>query len=133
MEVREVVPFFGVKDMPRSIAFYVDGLGFTIEKQWAPDGVLRWCLLRLGPAGLMLQQHRPGQYSDKKGEAVSLCFFVDDAVEYYRTLSARGAKAAEPFVGNRLWVTSVTDPDGYRLDFESPTDVPEETRLSEMA
>jgi hypothetical protein len=32
-----------------------------------------------------------------------------------------------PFVGNDLWVTSLTDPDGYRLEFESPTDVPEET------
>jgi hypothetical protein len=26
-----------------------------------------------------------------------------------------------------MWVTSLKDPDGYRLDFESPTDVPEET------
>jgi hypothetical protein len=32
-----------------------------------------------------------------------------------------------PFVGNRLWVTQLVDPDGYKLDFESPTDVPEET------
>jgi hypothetical protein len=33
------------------------------------------------------------------------------------------------FVGNGLWVTSFADPDGYRLDFESPTDVPEDTKL----
>jgi hypothetical protein len=26
-----------------------------------------------------------------------------------------------------LWVTTVTDPDGYRLVFESPTREPEET------
>jgi hypothetical protein len=25
----------------------------------------------------------------------------------------------------------MTDPDGYKLDFESPTDVPEETEYSE--
>ena len=36
-------------------------------------------------------------------------------------------KQAVPFVGNGLWVTSVTDPDGYHLYFESPTEVPEET------
>jgi lactoylglutathione lyase len=30
-------------------------------------------------------------------------------------------------VGNRLWVVSLTDPSGYRLDFESPTDAPEES------
>jgi lactoylglutathione lyase len=30
-----------------------------------------------------------------------------------------------------MWVTSVSDPDGYRIEFESYTDVPEETVLSE--
>jgi len=30
------------------------------------------------------------------------------------------------FVGNNLRVTSFTDPDGYRLGFESSTDVREE-------
>jgi len=37
----------------------------------------------------------------------------------------------EPFVGNNMWVVSLVDVDGYRLDFESPTDVPEETKYSE--
>jgi hypothetical protein len=45
---------------------------------------------------------------------------------------ASGIAADEPYVGNRLWVTSLTDPDGYRIDFESPTDVAEETKLSEL-
>jgi lactoylglutathione lyase len=30
-----------------------------------------------------------------------------------------------------MWVTSVQDPDGYKLEFESRTDVPEETVFSE--
>jgi hypothetical protein len=38
----------------------------------------------------------------------------------------------EPQVGNALWDTRVTDPDGYRLCFASPTDTPEETKLSEV-
>ena len=42
-------------------------------------------------------------------------------------LRGRGVDASRPFVGNSLWVTSVTDPDGYRLEFESPTEVAEET------
>ena len=45
----------------------------------------------------------------------------------YRELVGRGVEARRPSVGNRLWVTQVTDPDGYRLFFESPTDAPEET------
>jgi hypothetical protein len=30
-----------------------------------------------------------------------------------------------------MWVTSVADPDGYRLDFESYTDAPEESEYQE--
>jgi hypothetical protein len=31
-----------------------------------------------------------------------------------------------------MWVTHLLDPDGYRVESESPTDTPEETRLSEL-
>ena len=30
-----------------------------------------------------------------------------------------------------MWVTGLSDADGYRLYFESPTDTPEDTKLSE--
>ena len=45
-------------------------------------------------------------------------------------IRARGIEASRPFVGNGMWVTSLSDSDGYRIDFESYTDVPEETVLS---
>lgn len=32
---------------------------------------------------------------------------------------------------DNMWVTSLTDPDGYRLDFESMTDAPEESECME--
>jgi hypothetical protein len=35
-----------------------------------------------------------------------------------------------PFVGNQMWVTSVVNPDGYHLLFESPADAPEETEYT---
>jgi hypothetical protein len=53
-----------------------------------------------------------------------------DALVIYHDLISRGVAAQRPYVGNRLWVTSVMDPDGYRLDFESPTEVPEDTIYS---
>ena len=28
-----------------------------------------------------------------------------------------------------MWVTNLNDPDGYRVEFESPTDVPEDQTL----
>ncbi len=56
----------------------------------------------------------------------------EDALALYREFKSRGIQTRQrPFVGNRLWVVSIADPDGYRIDFESPTDVPEETELQE--
>ena len=136
-EVREVVPFLAVADMNASLAFYVDGLGFSMEGRWVDEGVLRWCRLRLGGASLMLQQFRTSghdarRFGPDKGEGVVLCFFCADAVAFYRAVRERGLEATEPQVGNAMWVTELQDPDGYRLLFESDTDVPEETRLSEL-
>ena len=72
-----------------------------------------------------------GRPAGKLGLGVSICFMCADALAIYRDARARGLDPGEPFVGNGLWVTSFADPDGYRLDFESPTDVPEDTKLGE--
>ena len=137
-EVREVVPFLAVADMGASLAFYVERLGFSMEAKWIDEGVLRWCQLRLGGASLMLQQFRTSghdarRFGPDKGEGVVLCFFCADAVTFYRAVRERGLEATGPQVGNAMWVTELQDPDGYRLLFESETEVPEETRLSELA
>ena len=65
------------------------------------------------------------------GEGVSVVFICADALAIYRELCARGIEASRPFVGNGMWVTGMSDPDGYRLEFESDTDVPEGTVLAE--
>jgi len=55
----------------------------------------------------------------------------EDALAIYHEATRRGIKVRRnPFVGNALWVVPFADPDGYRVDFESPTDVPEETEYS---
>ena len=52
-------------------------------------------------------------------------------IVHNRDAVSRGIQAKRPFVGNGLWVTSIRDPDGYGLEFESPTDAPEESILPE--
>jgi lactoylglutathione lyase len=134
--VVEAVPFFGVSDMPTSLKFYVHGLAFNVALKWEPDGEIRWCRLQLGGAGLMLQDFRKEDGSvrppeGKLGVGVNICFQCKDALAIYHQAVKRGLQPAEPFVGNGLWVTALSDPDGYRIEFASPTDVPEETTLSE--
>jgi lactoylglutathione lyase len=136
--VKQAVPFFMVTDIEASLRFYVDGLGFVVTNEWRPEkagGRVQWCWLQLGAAALMLQEYwrdgRPaGAAEGPLGQGVSVCFMCADALAIYHDLIARGVSARRPFVGNGLWVTSVRDPDGYHLDFESPTSVPEETVYS---
>jgi hypothetical protein len=71
------------------------------------------------------------QSDEPKGSGSVTCIFCTDAIAIYRDPKARGVDASRPEVGNGLWVTSVTDPDGYRIDFESPTQDAEETVLAE--
>ncbi len=130
--VLQAVPFFGVHDMQASLRFYVDGLGFTMKHKWTPDGHIRWCWLELGGAAVMLQEFgKPSsEYSPPQGPlgvGVSVCFQCRDAIAIYHEALARGLEPKRPFVGNHMWVTDISDPDGYRLNFESPTDEAEET------
>jgi len=139
--VKQVVPFLFVSNMERSLHYYLDGLGFTMKNKWVVDGKLRWCWLALGDAALMLQEFTregsesaasPGGNQGRLGAGVSLCFQCEDAIAIYHEVTSRGIAASEPQVGNALWDTHVNDPDGYRLHFASPTDTPEETKLSEV-
>jgi lactoylglutathione lyase len=126
--VHKAVPFLHVADMQASLRFYVDGLGFVVTNQWVDDGKLRWCLLELDGAGLMLQERQDGWGEVRPGLGVSICLMCDDALAMFHAAARRGLAAVQqPFVGNGLWVVKFADPDGYAIDFESPTDVAEDT------
>ena len=124
--VTSVVPFLWVTDMAASLRFYVDGVGFTKTRQWINEGKLEWCWLERGGASLMLQELNKAP-AEKLGAGMTLNFVCDDALAIYRELKARGLDAERPFVGNGMWVTGLTDPDGYRLYFESLTAAEEES------
>ena len=132
--VRLGVPFFMVRDMEASLSFYVEKLGFKITNRWTPLGKIEWCWLQRDEVSLMLQEPRDGDKFDKegpKGKGVSICFQCIDALALYHEFLVNGVEIDEPFVGNNMWVVGFNDPDGYRFDFESTTDVPEETKYSE--
>jgi catechol 2,3-dioxygenase-like lactoylglutathione lyase family enzyme len=138
MSVTAVVPLLMVSSMERSLAFYVEGLGFTIKNRWMPDGRLRWCWMSLGEAALMLQEANDStrekmSAAGKVGNGVGLYFQCQDAIAIYRDAATRGIQALhEPQVGNFAWEVFFADPDGYKINFSSPTDLPEETLLSQV-
>jgi len=140
VNVKQAVPFFGVTNMEASLRFYVDGLGFKMKNYWIPDhakdhpdGRIRWCWLELGEAAIMLQEFLPERKPQEPlGTGVNVCFQCEDALALYREFKSRRIQTrGRPSVGNRLWVVPLTDPDGYRIEFASPTDAPEESELAE--
>jgi lactoylglutathione lyase len=137
--VTAAVPLLMIASMERSLAFYVDGLGFVIQNRWVPDGRLRWCWMSLGGAALMLQESSDSSPEKEAaagalGNGVSLYFQCSDALTIYREAAARGIHALrEPQVGNFAWEVFFADPDGYKINFSSPTDLPEETLLAQIA
>lgn len=92
--------------------------------------------MSLGGTALMLQE--AVESSRQKvaangilGNSAALYFQCSDALAIYREAAARGINAGhEPQVGNFAWEVFFTDPDGYNINFSSPTDLPEETLLS---
>lgn len=131
--ILQTVPFFMVTDMEASLKFYTEKLGFAITNTWVPRGKIEWCWLQRENANIMLQE--PRNLNDlanhKKGAGVSICYQCVDALALYHEFLEKEVPALpEPFVGNNFWVVEISDPDGYKLFFESPTEVPEETTYS---
>jgi uncharacterized glyoxalase superfamily protein PhnB len=137
--VKQAVPFLGVTNMEASLRFYVGGLGFNMKRWWIPDqpgeynpdGKIRWCWLELGDAAIMLQEFMPDrQPKEALGAGTSVSFMCADALALYGEFKSRGILPRNrPYVGNGLWVVPLRDPDGYRIDFSSPTDAPEESEF----
>ena len=125
IDIRGLVPLFQVFDMPTSINFYCDKLGFEIA---ASDGRpwpnFDWVLLRLNETEIMLntayeRQDRPSVPDSARiaaHEDVTLyfgCPDVDGAYAYLRSvgINAKGPKVA-PYGMKQLYLS---DPDGYLL------------------
>jgi catechol 2,3-dioxygenase-like lactoylglutathione lyase family enzyme len=128
-------PLLQVFDMPRSIAFYRDVLGFQVvqtSRPRAPDD-FDWGLLRLGGVELMLntayEEHDRPPRPDPSRVAVhddtALFFGCRDLDAAYAHLRAHGIAAQEPAVASygmkQVWLR---DPDGYVICFQWPAAEP---------
>ena len=132
--VKLAVPFFKVKDMKASLDYYIKGLGFKMTYDWHDEkGNVKWCWLEIGKAALMLQEYAANAIipDQNLNRGLVIYFICEDALAIYNDILSRGISAVDPFVGNNMWVVEVNDPDGYKIYFESSTDVPEETKYSD--
>lgn len=128
IEVQGVSALLQVFDMPTSVRFYRDVLGFEIvETSPREDDQFDWGLLRLNNAHVMLntayeQDSRPS-HPDPVHLAVHgdtcLYFSCPDVDAAYQHLRTHGINVQEPKVApygmKQLYVQ---DPDGYSLCFQ---------------
>ena len=133
IEVHGVTTLLEIFDMPGSIAFYRDMLGFEVVATSRPDKSFTWALLRLGGADLMLNTaYDDGQRPPRPEPArvashadTELFFACPDPEAAYTRLVGRGVTVERPKVSEygmkQLWLT---DPDGFRLCFQWPTSEP---------
>ena len=131
IEVRGVCVLLQVFDMPTSVRFYRDVLGFEVVQTSPREGdQFDWGLLRLNNAEVMLntayeQDSRPAQPDSGRVAAhgdTCLYFGCPDVDGAYRHLRAHDIDVKEPHVApygmKQLYVS---DPDGYELCFQWPT------------
>ena len=94
VNVKQAVPFFSVNDMERSTRFYIDGLGFTMTKNWIDNGKLRWCWLELGGAALMLQEFwKEGPHRNVPSEKVGVGVSINSSAKTRSPCIANSARA----------------------------------------
>ena len=103
------VPIFNVRDVPASIAYYVETLGF--QKEWAWDTPATFACVRRDEARIFLCQDGQGA----PGMWVSL--FVDDVDALYDEYTKRGAIIRQVPTSFPWGIRemNVEDPDGHRL------------------
>ena len=102
-------------DVPRSVGFYVDRLGF--KQNWHHDEGGKPIVAQVGRAGceLILTSQRP----DKVGAAQIFISLEEDELHSVRAeLERKGVEVKEGNWGYRLAV--VHDPDGNELQFPYP-------------
>ena len=129
INVRRLTPLLEVFDMPTSLRFYRDVVGFEVVGQSSEGDNCDWCLLQLQEVHLMLntayeQDERPPSPDPSRVRAhrdTGLFFRCPDVDAAYTHLHDQGVDLKPPknapYGMRQLYLN---DPDGYVLCFQRP-------------
>jgi uncharacterized glyoxalase superfamily protein PhnB len=112
-----------VNDLEKSVAWYRDVVGFTIDRKHERDGKLLGVSLKAGLVRILLNQDDGAQGRDrKKGEGFSLQITTSQSIDAIanRIKAAGGTLGSEP--ADMPWgarVFRLRDPDGFKLVISS--------------
>jgi catechol 2,3-dioxygenase-like lactoylglutathione lyase family enzyme len=129
LDIRGLVPLIMVFDMPTSLGFYRDVLGFDVVQDSGQRDESVWVMLEQGGARLMLNTAYeaaerpvvPDATRCRSHSDTCLYFGCPDPAAAYRFLTSKGLRLDPPGITaygmNQLYVR---DPDGYDLCFQWP-------------
>ena len=123
--------FLEVNNLEESVHFYIDQLGFTLDK-FDLESEPPMARLRAGSFKLTLAQHLETMLT--RGRGVNVFIGVDDVDGYHRELISREVEIYPP--ADEGWggrFVTIQDPDKYRLFFVtwSPAVVERESQVTE--
>ena len=135
IEVRGVCTLLQVFDMPKSLHFYRDVVGFEVVNTSNPRAGDRvdWCHLRLDTSEVMLNTAYEGPERPLTPESSRVAAHADTCLYFgcpdvdgaYGYLRANGIDVKEPTIAHYgMKQLYVTDPDGYLLCFQWQAEAP---------
>ncbi len=124
LRLRSVAPGFTVDDLKKSLAFYVDVLGFHVKERWEEGGLLRGAELVAGNASFYIGQDDWKKGRDRvKGVGFRIyCTTSQDLDALADGIRRRGGALSEGPV-DRPWGSrdfAVEDPDGFKITISTP-------------
>jgi catechol 2,3-dioxygenase-like lactoylglutathione lyase family enzyme len=129
VDVRGQCPLLMVFDMPESLAFYRDVLGFTVTGSAGPPGDTGWAMLAMNGVEIMLNTQYELPDRPPGRDPVRVAAHADTVIYFgapepdavYAHLRDRGVAVQPPgMTGYGFRAVSVSDPDGYGLCFHWP-------------
>lgn len=129
--IKGMCPYIEVFDMPASLQFYRDILGFQVSQSSGTGDDVDWVLLQLDDIYLMLntayeKEHRPPQPDTtrtKVHQDTAFFFNCPDTDAMHNYLTSKGITAKPPFITGYGWkAITLKDPDGYAIWFHWPAD-----------
>ncbi len=112
-----------VRDLPASVRWYRDVLGFTVDREHGREGRLIAVSIRAGAVRLLLGQDDGARGTDRvKGEGFSLQVTTSQNIDELaaRVRAHGGGLESEPFDAWGVRAFRVRDPDGFRFTITSP-------------
>ena len=118
-----ISPFFIVKDLPTSITYYRDRLGFQLDFQGPDDGPF-WAGVSRDGIGIMLKAILPdvlpcpnhSRHPWARWDAYIYTLDPDTLFDEFRQRDVSFVKELS-FIDDGLWGFEITDADGYVLAF----------------